>query len=115
MTAPWLGVRICDLTILPVGINSVVHKANGDVEYLGDNPHCLALVVALDDLLSQVGGIRGHHGRAGGGHARAQPLLVYMFKCLMTNYPDMKLVSYRCHINGEQPFNPVLCESLTCE
>ena len=62
MTSPWLDVQIRDLTIIPVGINDVVHKANGDIEYLCDTPHCLALVVAPDDLLSQVGGMRGHHG-----------------------------------------------------
>ena len=68
MTAPWLGARICDLTILAVGmamINDVVYKANRNVECLGENSHCFGLVVALDNLLSHVGGIRGHHGRAG--------------------------------------------------
>ena len=62
MTNPWLGVRIRDLTILLVEIDDEVHKANGDVEYLGNTSHRPALVVGPDNPLSQVGGIRGDHG-----------------------------------------------------
>ena len=62
-----LGVRIRDLTRLPVEIDYEVHETNGKVEYLGDTlaPCHLGYVVAPDNPLSQVGGLRGGHGRAG--------------------------------------------------
>ena len=59
---PQLGVWIRGLTVHPVKINDIVPKADGDIEYVSDCPHCLPLEVVLDNPLSQVGRICSNHG-----------------------------------------------------
>ena len=65
MPVPWFDVGVGDLAMCPVEINNVVHKTNGDIKYVCHCPHCLSLVVAPNDPLSQIRGICGDHGRAG--------------------------------------------------
>jgi len=63
VTTLQLGVWVCDLAVLPVEVNDMVHETKRDIKCVDNLPHCLPLVVVtLDNPLSQVRGICGDHG-----------------------------------------------------
>ena len=51
-TAPWLGMWIRDLAVLPVEIDDVVDETDGDLKHIGNLPDRLSFVVKTDDPLS---------------------------------------------------------------